>query len=199
MNAQMVILACVLYGLSGVSPSQAQEKQPVDTTIRVDPLSNNLPLPALKTYRALFPDHQIWQLSQTGKGKGSEYELIIFNPKSTTATGKQTENKGAFVTVLANYKLILKGSGEVIQEDMHPIGENAVPKLVKDAVEIWIRPVQGRVTFVEWAAHQEKGADRLYWVRVLLNSVEGNVATLKADGAFVKKSGDFKKDQPKKP
>ena len=174
------------------------KRQPVDTTIRVDPLSNNLPLPALKTYRELFPDHQIWQLSQTGKGKDTEYELIIFDPKSTTSTGKRTENKDAFVMVLANYKLILKGTGEVIQEQAHPIGENAVPKLVKDAVDTWKRPAKERITFVEWKAHQEKGAERLYSVRILFNAFGGNIATLKADGTFVKKSGEFEKERPKK-
>jgi 23S rRNA G2069 N7-methylase RlmK/C1962 C5-methylase RlmI len=189
----MIFLACVLCGVSAVSLGHAQKKAPVDAIRRVDPLSNNLSLAAVKTYRALYPEHQIFQISQTRKGKDFEYELTIFDPKSTTTTGKQSENKDAFVTVLANYKLILKGTGEVIQEQAHPISESAVPKPVKDAVESWRRPAEGRNALTEWIAHQDKGAERLYSIHIILSAIEGYSATLRADGTFVKKSGELKK------
>lgn len=162
-----------------------------------DPVKNILPFPVLKTYQALFPDHQIWQVSQTGKERDAEYELIIFHPQTTGARGQQIGR--AHITTLLNYKLLLKGTGEVIREESHPIAQEAVPKVVRDAVDKWSRSLKGRSFFAEWEAHQEVGAERLFAIYIELTAIEAYRATLKADGTFVTGSRAFEKYRLKNP
>jgi hypothetical protein len=157
--------------------------------IDYDTVAGVLPQPVLQSYRALFPAHHIWQVSQRGKEKDAEFELIIFHPKAGSRFGQQVGD--AHVTTIFNYKLVLKGTGEVIREQAHPIAADAVPKAAKDAVDKWKRPLQGRTFSVEWEAHQEPGAERLYSVYVELNAIEAYRATLKADGTFVKGAKAF--------
>jgi hypothetical protein len=168
-----------------------------DATRHQDPVTTILPFPVLKTYRELFPGHQVWQVSQTGKENDAEFELIIFHPREGSFQGKQIGP--AHLATLTNYKLLLKGTGEVIQEQAHPIAEDAVPKAVKDAVDRWKRPLQGRTFSVEWQAHREVGAERLFAVYVELTAIEGYRATLKADGTFVKGADAFAKSGAKNP
>jgi hypothetical protein len=168
-----------------------------DATGHQDPVTTVLPFPVLKTYRALFPGHQVWQVSQSGKENDAEFELIIFHPKEGSVQGKQIGP--AHVATLRNYKLLLKGTGEVIQEQAHPIAEDAVPKAVKDAVDRWKRPLQGRTVSVEWLAHQEVRAERLYSIYIEVNAIEAYRATLKKDGTFVKGADAFAKSGAKNP
>jgi hypothetical protein len=164
----------------------------------IDPPSSTLPTAVREKYQTLFPGQRIWQVAETGKGKDAKYELTVFDPNSTGVHGIQVGP--AHVTTLLNYKLVLTATGEVILEQAHPIAEGAVPRAVKDAMAGWIGRRLGRATpgsrFVEWMAHQEEGAERLFQVRIILSSVEGYTATFKADGTVVKKSGG-KKARPK--
>jgi hypothetical protein len=98
-----------------------------------------------------------------------------------------------------NYQLVLKGTGEVIREQAHPIAEDAVPRAVKDAVEKWKRPLKARDFGTEWFAYQEPGAERLYGIYLEVNAIEGYRATLKADGTFVEGAGAFDKKAPNQP
>jgi hypothetical protein len=98
-----------------------------------------------------------------------------------------------------HYKLLLKGTGEVIREQAHPIAPDAVPRAVKDAVAKWSRPLRGRTFSVAWLAHQEVGAERLYSVYIELTAIEAYRATLKADGTFVQGAKAFEKYSSKKP
>jgi hypothetical protein len=168
-----------------------------DTTRHHDPVATVLPFPVIKTYRALFPGHQIWQVSQAGKENDAEFELIIFHPKTSSSQGQQVGR--THVTTLMHYKLLLKGTGEVIREQAHPIAEDAVPKVVKDAVDRWKRPLQGRTFSVEWLAHQEVGAERLYSIYIELTAIEAYRATLRTDGTFVKGAKAFEKYRSKNP
>jgi hypothetical protein len=185
-------VSATILAVAGVDDEQRdRNSQADDTTRHHDPVATILPFPVLKTYRALFPGHLIWQVSQTGKENDAEFELIIFHPRTSSSQGQQVGR--AHVTTLMNYKLLLKGTGEVIREQAHPIAGDAVPKAVKDAVDQWKRPLQGRPFSVEWLAHQEAGAERLYSIYIELDAVEGYRATLKADGTFVKGAKAFAK------
>ena len=184
----VVIAALVVFANADEGESENGHK--IATTAKsIDPLISGLPGAVVKTYQTLFPGHRIWQSSRTGKGKATRYELTIFEPTSTWVHG--IRKGSAHVRTLLNYKLILSGTGKVIREHSHPISEEAVPKVVRDAFEKWRRPFRKRSLSVEWRAYQEEGAERLYWVQVVLNAVESYGATLKADGTFVKRSTKF--------
>jgi hypothetical protein len=163
----------------------------------IDPVKNILPFPVLKSYQSLFPGHQLWQVSIKGKGDDAEYELIIFHPQTSSARGMQVGP--VHVTTLMNYHLVLKGTGEVIREQAHPVAEDAVPGAVRDAVAKWKRPLKAGNHETEWFAYQEAGAERIYGIHIVVKSVEGYHATLKADGTFVEGAGAFEKQPPENP
>ena len=183
------VLAIMLSTTTTVSFSAGKQAAPSKVT-NPDPVSSALPTAALTKYRALFPEHTIWQVAQTKKGNNTIYELSVFDVNSPVRHSQQVGS--AFVTKLVNYKLILTGTGKVLYEAPHPITVNAVPVSAKKAAADWIRPVRKRAaantSLVEWLAHQEKGGERQFTVRYILSSVESYSATLKADGTIVRKS-----------
>ena len=197
LGVALAVSAIILAAADVDEEERGRSSRADDTTEHHDPVATVLPVPVLKTYRALFPGHQIWQVSQTGRENDAEFEMIIFHPKTSSSQGQQVGR--AHVLTLMNYKLLVKGTGEVIREQAHPIAEDAVPKTVKDAVARWKRPLQGGTCSVEWLAHQEVGAERLYAVYIELTAIEGYRATLKTDGTFVKGANAFEKYQPKNP
>ena len=173
-------------------PSQKSNERAIAAK-PIDPVISGLPRAVVRTYQALFPGHRVWRSSETGKGDARQYELIIFQPNSPVVHSQRVGS--AIVSSLLNYKLILSSTGKVIREQSHPISEDTVPKAVREAFDKWRRPFPRRFLLFEWRAYQEVGAERLYFVRVVLNAIEAYEATLKADGTFVKKSTHFNKDR----
>lgn len=141
---------------------------------------------------ARFPGHRLWQISETGKADATQYDLTIFDPSSSTVHGRQVGSPR--IQTLKSYHMILTHTGEVIQEEIHPIPEGSVPKAARDAFERWRRPYDRGRDFIMWYAYQEAGAERRYRAHVTLNSIENYGATLKADGTIVDKHTRFQKD-----
>ena len=159
-----------------------------------DSLVNLLPFEVAKTYKDLFPEHRIWQCSHTGKGDSARYELTIFHPGDTSVHG--VDVGAAHVQTWFNWKLVLGSTGEVIREQAHPVPENTIPAAARKAFQEWSKPFpRGGPFDTEWSAGKEEGAQRLYKVAVILNSVEWYRATLRADGTFLDKDSRF---QPKR-
>jgi hypothetical protein len=151
---------------------------------------NNLTFAVGETYAKLFPDHCIWEISQTGKGEAAVYELTIFHPKAASSSLRQVGP--AFVQTISNYKLLVKANGEVIREQQHPLHPNLVPDAVKTAFETWRQPFPGKDLLVEWWAYQEEGQERLYVGRVDVNAIQSYHAILKADGTIAKQFARLK-------
>ncbi len=156
-----------------------------------DPLLGGLPFAVRDAYKAKFPGHRLWQVSESGTAEATQYDLTIFDPGSSTVHGRQVGS--AHVRTLQNYHLILTHTVEVVREEIHPIAADSVPKAARDAFERWRRPYD-RSTDFTWYAYQDEGAERLYRAHVTLNSIEDYGATLKADGTIIDKHTRFQED-----
>lgn len=163
-----------------------------------DPMHSTMNRAVFKTYREIFPPgYRIWQMRIREEDKAAEerHEIIVFQPESTGTHNQLVD--GVMIKKLINYKLVVSGDGKVISEQIHPVPKDTVPKPVHEAFEVWRRPFseKPKVEWIEWMAFQDEGSERLYVIQVIVNSVEGYWATLKADGTIVKQNTKFEDDE----
>jgi len=149
----------------------------------VDKLAETLPAAVRESYLARYGDgYWIWRVEVTldKATRRPLYDLTVFRPGAFATRGRND----SLVHQLQHYKLVIRQSGEVIEEERHAVGESFLPKAVAAAYEAKRREFPRDHARPQWFSQQAAGGKRRFSVTVIFDArrrysaqfdTEGNV------------------------
>jgi hypothetical protein len=158
------------------------EKLFKDYQPQYDPVYMQLPEAIRPVFEDTFPGYRCIRLVTRGEKDATVYRGTVFDPAAMSSSHQRIG--GETVTTPNLYHLELDANGKVLEETLHFVDRERLPKAVAAAYEKWNpKGVEGREFF--WQTGVPRGKDRVYLVRIIENAIKGYSASFKEDGSVL--------------
>jgi hypothetical protein len=140
------------------------------------------PIVVLDSVSDRFPGFSIWSLKMTGPVEDREYEVTVFDPRSTGLRGEVVD--GGVLHTRQSYRIVVAGTGEVISEEQHAVSQQAVPGAALDTFRGWRASRPDGMTAV-WGTYQKRNEQRRYVANIVVDATESHLLIVNEDGSIV--------------